>query len=1287
MIGIYPQGREALSGPIYQAILPVSSGAITGAAISIAGAATVQEALYQSADNKSIFVDGSAPGVQQRLRMQFNVAPYIQLHNKRILNVSFIYSGSAIAFDANGREMPYVNDNVVQPLTVARMVNGPSQMADYYANGFFANTGSLDLNTNVFPPGNVVSPLDYKVLNWGDANIFWNPAVVFATGTTTPDIMPWRYVDLLRLDGSTAAGTTLGTAMLFQIAFQGITPSGASSLSVRLNYAALRVLYCEETRVAYGGYRGIWRLGTNIAIIRNTSFATDPTLPAGGYTVTASMVNPGDIDFTSALGPDTPKFNAVREQYALPSQPGVDVNIPFPPEDQLGKTFEAVETHVLPQLSLHGTNGAPLTEPHVYGRQVAAQVYGTVVADQDLADYTSNSVNSYPWVRFIARRFGNTTVPLTLTGVSTGGSVSITPDEFDALDEILDGWKQVTLRFGSPPSLGVNESTWRWSAAGELAGNRWEVVGASAPAVSGIPGNLLNFPAALALFTPTYQPPDGSAAELSWLPSGVGQPPVSGSAGVDDSSDAFLIFAQDVPAPTDFQVDTLCQELTGIGQNCDVDPCCVPTSILFNRLSWTALGIYDTYTREVLNGWGNANSCQPWSVTGGVVADYSVDGSSGLIRHTAVNTDHFATIGPSVDDVDIRADVSPPVIATGGTIEINLNARIQNSLNMYELTVDFNLTGTVDLDLGEFVAGVYSGISVLNVLPSYTANSIVHVRFQVSGTTLNGKVWQGDIEPLAWQITSTAVSFPMGKVGVHTRLTSANTNSLPLTVKYDNFSATTLINDSFGSVEIQRIDAISNVDEWETIFKGTGAGSFGSCFFNDFEARIGVETFYRIRSIDVYDFPGPWSDTISALIFAPGIEIGCHGGHLLTFTSNENQCGDRNLAYSSVWMDQHVSEDFTFPEAGFVQLQLMYNKDFYTAFRPLERGGERFARTLLVQAAAIPTENLADFTSLRDMAWDNVNYVCVRDEDGNRWFATVLVPSGRVLRDRRLYLAPVEIVEVTDTPTPVDTAVCDLGAEACDFGACETIVAFDQFSRVVTGGWGTANLGGTWIEVDVMAGFRYSTTVIYTINGSFTKASFPGIQAVFVRLVGGGGGSGGVGATAAGQCACAGGGGGGGYAERFILASALGASETVTIGVGGAGGAAGANNGVDGGTTSFGAIMQGFGGNKGFGVASSGVTNSSNGGDGGAGNNGDVNVQGGAGTNGSWVAGGSPTGWGYGGASQFAGTQRTTVNSANAGRPGIGFGGGASGALNYPSQVAQAGAAGSNGIVIVDVYV
>jgi hypothetical protein len=153
---------------------------------------------------------------------------------------------------------------------------------------------------------------------------------------------------------------------------------------------------------------------------------------------------------------------------------------------------------------------------------------------------------------------------------------------------------------------------------------------------------------------------------------------------------------------------------------------------------------------------------------------------------------------------------------------------------------------------------------------------------------------------------------------------------------------------------------------------------------------------------------------------SPGATGGCIGdGHLLLFSSNEMQDGSVNLAYSSVWENQ-VEENFTFAESSFVRLQAMYQRDFFTAFRGTERGGEQFQRTLLVQAAAISPPTLADFTSLRDMAWADTSYICVRDEDGNRWFATVLIPSGRVLHNRKLYLAPVSVIEVTDTASQVD---------------------------------------------------------------------------------------------------------------------------------------------------------------------------------------------------------------------------------------------------------------------------
>jgi hypothetical protein len=316
-------------------------------------------------------------------------------------------------------------------------------------------------------------------------------------------------------------------------------------------------------------------------------------------------------------------------------------------------------------------------------------------------------------------------------------------------------------------------------------------------------------------------------------------------------------------------------------------------------------------------------------------------------------------------------------------------------------------------DGGYFVPFIFSDGSTSTRGPAKIAISTnwINIRVYISQDIIKMKAWEdGDDEPDDWSLTrATLVTITSAD-----QLTFISaTDNAPRVVQFDNISASSGL---LGFYELQRSDTVET--DWKTIMKATDATVSS---FNDYEARIGISSSYRIRIVNLYDFYGPWSSTVSNTVSSPGVEIGCDDGHLLVFTSNEQQDGSINLAYSSVWeQGRTVEEGFTFPEAQFVQLQAMYNRDFFTAFRPTERGGEQFSRTVLVQAAAISPETLGDFTSLRDMAWADVSYICVRDEDGNRWFSTVLVPSGRVLRDRRLYLAPVEIVEVTDTPSEVD---------------------------------------------------------------------------------------------------------------------------------------------------------------------------------------------------------------------------------------------------------------------------
>ena len=223
--------------------------------------------------------------------------------------------------------------------------------------------------------------------------------------------------------------------------------------------------------------------------------------------------------------------------------------------------------------------------------------------------------------------------------------------------------------------------------------------------------------------------------------------------------------------------------------------------------------------------------------------------------------------------------------------------------------------------------------------------------------------------------------------------------------------------------------------------------------------------------------------------------------------------------------------------------------------------------------------------------------------------------------------------------------------------------------------------------------YRYVETVYFTSSGTFTKASYPWLRAIRVRLVGGGGGGAGCRNTSVSTYCPGRGGGGGGYAESFITnISGLSSSETVTVGTGGAGGAAGDNNGSTGGTSSFGSLVSatgGGGGNHfagqisepgvGFFLASP--------------------VGGGNGTAGDLLIEGSPAGPdGHAGASGFAvnspsggsqlGPSRSysSTSTAVAGGTGKNYGGGATGGVSRNNSGAVAGGTGGAGIVIVELY-
>jgi hypothetical protein len=1231
---IYPRGQEAESGPIRSVIIPCNAGTITGTgAVTSPSTSTIPEVVYNPSGN--YFINWQIGGAAGATRASFFFATnsYSQLlSGKRILGVNLL-TGINVTDSADFDPDDFAST--------------AGDLTPYLVNDTFnADFPALPNGFVIYRPlVTSFTPTDTRLLvrtRMGDADL--------AYGTTggltsaTPNISQWTYSELQRFEVSSSN-------RLFALLASGAIANSAEGASVLILYMALEVFYCEERRVAFGSRninglrivqaRDPFQLGMNQIIVRDTSGNTNPILGPGDYTVTLSEANTGD-DFNVAFSPfETAKVNELRQLYEIPSIPGIQVNLPFPlNEEAIDTTFTKESTALIPQLSMHTSGGVVINTSHSYGRQSIGQVWGTNFVAQDIDDSAIPAGTSYPGVRFIARRFGDTTVPLKLTGIYPSGvassTASITPAEFDVLDEILDGWKEVRLRFSTPPTMGgALYPSWKFTATGETAGNRWEVLGAAAPAASGIAQQMpisLQFgevPSAQQLYASTYGSTNstvftssfiaagaaahgnnasvvptmpagiaaakaagdsvlllvwaairnsgtgtvdvpagytqllatgnaallgktwdgvegaptitfsngvanattsaqmaawtnisldvlssasqlngsaqniaypalsanndclmiwmgwkqddwtsvatlggltaigdpsstlgddqgivwqfvlftgsnsvssgsfvvtGGAAAISrgalialrqindagervmetWMPQGLASPYVT-SPTDDPASDAVIMFAQDMPTVTGFTVATASQAVSGIGLDCGIAPCGVPTYILYNQLSWglpvnTGLAS-DDFTRTVVNGFGSATSGGAYTLSA-TAAEYAVNGTQGAITPAAGNVMTLATLANVGVDADITVTISNSGAITSGTSARGAAvARFTNINNYYCALVQTTSAGANLISFQKTVAGVETVLLTSNLSLGINNSSELKLRFLIKGTILKAKAWSVyGTEPDGWQIETTDTSLTTGSgIGVAARSGTATGN----TILFDNLTVGPP-SFWFKHYEMQRSDDLT---EWQTIMECTSIGVTG---FRDYEARTDMSSSYRIRNVDVYDFAGPWSSTVTTTIPTPGVSGSClTGAHVMIFTTNERQDGSSNLAYSNAW-ESDVEEGFAFAEAGFTQLQPMYNRDFFTAFRPTERGGDQFSRDILVQAAAISPETLPGFRALSDMAWDDVSYICLRDEEGNRWFVNVNVPSGVVKNRRRLYLATVQIVEVTDTPSPVD---------------------------------------------------------------------------------------------------------------------------------------------------------------------------------------------------------------------------------------------------------------------------
>lgn len=965
-VNIYPAGGESSGGPIRQVLIPATFAAgSTGTSFPTPiNASSIVQGLYSPGDNSGVAIVGTPP---YGLNINFGVTYFAaQLANKRILNVELLYitliNSTAEAYIASSADTMYV--------------------------------GALTANT---VPTAISGSSTIPAKSLGNYTPFYGTRTTYTTGVG--DSYPWNYASLARLDPSTTAAQRVAVQI-----------TGDSPL---LYYAALRVTYCDETRTAVAGRRsdilspqfGWGPVGTAFSLpVLDITLSGAPLLTAGDYVITTEYGHLADFEYNLS---DPVKIRALRQLYPLP-RPGIH-GVTIPTTLTVGDARRSEATDHIPAISLH-TSSAVVADSHGYNQQIQAPVYLNINATQNIINAAPAAATSYPLARFYARRFGDTNSPLGLRDAASPTTYAeISVAEFDALPEITDGWKQVDLTFtGSMPTFGTSGvSTWEWVSR-TSSPNQWQVLGARASSVTGLA--FAEIGPAQWLVPTTY---GGATAEATWDQG-------SGAATLDRQGDLTLMFAM-MPPVTGLTLTQSTMSVTGLTE-CGVMPQCIPTGVTYNQLTWNASSlsvVADAFNRTTSSGWGTADTGVAWTVGAGTAADFSTNGSVAQISEGTPNVLHTIINGTTGADVDIQVDIAASQLAATSSHNAYILARYADSSNMYrgilQMVPGSSAGGTINIGIDKIVAGVTTSLitgGVTNVL--WDAGEYITVRFQLQGTTLRIKAWlTGTAEPEEWGATATDSSLTAaGRVGVGAILGASYSGSLPVVFSFENLTAVPF---GFGGYELQRMDQWS---AWETIMLATNPALQT---FNDFEARIGVESSYRIRACHELDFCGEWSSVVSATIAAPGVTGSMCESSVLVFTSNSRQDGSDTLAHIAIW-DGTPAEQFAFIEASSVRMQQMYNRDYQVAFHGTERGGEQFERVLLMNNAAVSIANFEQgFQALRDLAWDSIPYVAVRDEHGSRWLATVIVPNGTYQPPQHsLQFASITVVEVTATPYPVN---------------------------------------------------------------------------------------------------------------------------------------------------------------------------------------------------------------------------------------------------------------------------
>lgn len=200
--------------------------------------------------------------------------------------------------------------------------------------------------------------------------------------------------------------------------------------------------------------------------------------------------------------------------------------------------------------------------------------------------------------------------------------------------------------------------------------------------------------------------------------------------------------------------------------------------------------VRDLFTRVVANGWGNATTGQAWTTVGGVAADFSVNGTQGLMTFSAAGASRRTRVTTTPGaDMGVMAQVTIAVAALTAPIEPGMFVRYNDVSNHYLMNVSLAPSGVATLNINKIVLNVITNLASIPLEQVHVAGATWLMALEVCGHTVRAKAWRSTVTEPGWILTVTDFDLNVGtNSGFRSLLASGNTNGSTV-FAYDNFVA------------------------------------------------------------------------------------------------------------------------------------------------------------------------------------------------------------------------------------------------------------------------------------------------------------------------------------------------------------------------------------------------------------------------------------------------------------------------------------------------------------------